>query len=96
MVYDYMAFLKIKGTEDRLESARKMILDFKNNIPGVVYVTVGVNVRSEQAYNWGVYIRFEDASSREAYKSDPSHLELGEKFGGLVKGPIQIVEFEVT
>jgi hypothetical protein len=96
MMYDYMAFLRINGSDEQLESARRMILDFKDNIPGVVYVSVGVDVRTDQTYNWGVYIRFEDASAREAYKTNALHSEVGKKFGPLVEGPIQIVEFEVS
>lgn len=95
-MYDYMAFLKIEAPADELEAARKAILDFKTKIPGIDYVSVGINNRIDQEYNWGVYIRFESADAREAYKTDPTHKALGEKYGQYVQGAIKFVEFEVS
>ena len=95
-MYDYMALLRIAGSDAQLDAARKMILEFKDKIPGVVYVTVGVNVLTGQEHNWGVYIRFKDVAAREAYRTDPYHQELGRRFGRLVEGQAHFVEFEVS
>ena len=93
-MYDYLFFAKLEGADEDLEGARLAILQYKEEIPGIMELSAGFNTTEGADFNFGVYIRFVDEAAKTAYDSHPVHRAAGKKYGYLLK-EVAFVEYEV-
>lgn len=66
---------------DVVERFDLAVRSVRDAVPGVLEVTHGPSVsteRLEQGYDYGLYVRFADAASRDGYLPHPSHRPLSD------------------
>lgn len=92
-MYDYIFLAKLEGADEELEGVRLAILQYKEEIPGIVELSAGFNAVEGADFNFGVFIRFVDEEAHRAYGSQPVHQAALAKYGHLVKAATS-VEYE--
>ncbi len=64
-------------TEGHKARAAEEILDFRDNIPGLIEVYIGSNVSPRgQGYSFVGLMQFTDRAAADAYSTHPAHLAL--------------------
>ena len=67
--------------DDLADRVDRAVRGVREAVAGVVEVSHGPNVsveNLERGYEYGLYVRFADASARDAYLPHPAHLPLAE------------------
>ncbi len=90
----YMFIAEVAGSQADKEAALALVRQFPDNIPGIVDFAAGLNEIGHQRLNYGVSIRFKDKDAWEAYKTNPIHIQVAERYGYLVKDS-STIEYEI-
>ncbi|MGG1552956.1 Dabb family protein [Paenibacillus ferrarius] len=97
-MYEHIVLLKLKPNvpSDEQEEAVKQVQAFKNKIPGIVDLSVGINVTEEvehtQGYTLGIRVTFASRQACRDYIQHPLHQSLLQRVGPFVDG-IAVVDY---
>ncbi len=78
---EHIVLFKLKPTmtESMIQSFTETLLSMAGQIPGIVEMSAGQNNSPEglnQAYDYGMIVRFVDAAARDTYLPHPVHQKI--------------------
>jgi hypothetical protein len=95
-MFEHLVSFKFK---EKLDPQKEMeliesLLSFKNQIPGIIELTAGVNETEEidnvQGYTLGLRVTFEDRESLRQYGPHPLHQQFVKSLDGIIENVIVI------
>lgn len=64
---------------ENLQIAKRMLLDMKGQIPGIISIDCGINFNgSEAAWDLALFTEFETMEDLDVYQDHPAHLKVKE------------------
>ncbi|WP_123042568.1 Dabb family protein [Cohnella candidum] len=100
-MFEHIVLLKLNAnfSTDRQEDIVKNALAFKDEIPGIVDISAGMNVTEEvehkQGYTLGIRVTFEYQQACRDYNQHPLHLNLLQSIGPFVEG-IVVMDYPIA
>jgi len=100
-MFEHIVLLKLKSdvTADQQEDVVKLAQAFKGKIPGIVDLSVGINVTEEvehkQGYTLGIRVTFENRQACRDYVQHPLHQNFLQSVGPFVEG-IVVVDYPIA
>lgn len=94
---DHLVFFAAKeeASTEEVEDLLSSILNLKNEVPGVIDLTVGEDFSGRSGdYTHALFARFESAAGLQEYMQHPAHLAVVEKLNATTTGRI-IADYEV-
>ncbi len=76
---EHIVLFKLKPETTEAEEAEliRRLRDLKHQIPGIIELTAGRNVRDiSHGYTVGLIVRLRDVDALEAYRAHPAHQEI--------------------
>jgi hypothetical protein len=97
-IVDHIVLVRLKAgtTEKQIDALTNELLELKNKISGIVDIAAGVNNSPEgldKGNNFGLFVRFKDVASRDAYLSDSAHGAVVREYGQILDD-LTVVDFE--
>ncbi|GIP23592.1 Dabb family protein [Paenibacillus sp. J22TS3] len=91
-MFEHIVLLKFKpeASDTEKENAVNRAQDFKENIPGIVDLSAGINMTEEtehmQGFTLGIRVTFENQQACRNYIQHPLHQDFLQSIGPLVEG----------
>ena len=78
---EHIVLLKLKAdtTDQQLQGLTDALMGMKEQIPGIVDITAGINNSPEgksHGFSYGFIVRFVDQAARDNYLPHPTHIEV--------------------
>lgn len=87
--------LKESATAEQREQMLKNLATLKEQIPGIVDLSTGVNFSDRsQGFNIGLVVRFTDRAALEAYGPHPAHQAVVTEFIRPITDNVIVVDYE--
>ncbi len=82
--------------DENLQKARKLLMDMKGRIPGLLHIDCGINVYIDNAsWDLALFTEFDSIEDLKVYQTHPVHEEV-KRFMALVRDQRAVVDWEVN
>jgi len=99
-VVEHIVLFKLKpdATQEQRDELVSVLKRLKENVPGILELTAGVNFNTERGkgYSVALNVRFPDRAALEAYGPHPAHQEVVEKYVLPLCEDIVVADYEVA
>ncbi len=93
VMFKLLPFESAEAKERKLVELKEIMLSFKERIPGVLSLSVGLNANPKESWDLVLECEFESMKTLESYVNHPIHVAFGRDIMGPVKGERACVDY---